>query len=290
VLSMILKNKPKHSWRFEAIGTHWVIESVQPFDDLKVSIAKQIEEFDRTYSRFREDSLVSKIAEKPGEYDFPTAAQKLIGFYHGLYTATDGAMSPLVGKTLVEAGYDKNYSLKPGTVHKVPAWNEVMQWHGSKIMTTKPVTLDFGAAGKGYLVDRIGELLEQSGHHDYVIDASGDMRVRGDAQTVGLENPNDRERVIGTMKLQDGSLCASATNRRAWGNWHHVIDARTAKPTADVVATWVVASETYVADGLATALFFVPAQKLATWKFDYVRLHANGSIEHSPTFVGELFL
>ncbi|MER5185437.1 hypothetical protein ABT009_45440 [Streptomyces sp. NPDC002896] len=57
-----------------------------------------------------------------------------------------------------------------------------------------------------------------------------------------------------------------------------------------VVATWVVADETALADGLATALFFTEAQRLAeTFQFAYVRMYADGRAEHSPDFVGEPF-
>ena len=96
--------------------------------------------------------------------------------------------------------------------------------------------------------------------------------TRGQTETIGLENPYDSSSVIGAMKLENASLCASATNRRAWGDWHHVIDPRTAKPVSEVVATWVSAAMTLEADGLATALFFVGPEALKKWSFHYVRL------------------
>ena len=69
-----------------------------------------------------------------------------------------------------------------------------------------------------------------------------------------------------------------------------MIDPRTAQPVRDVLATWVIAPTTMVADGLATALFFVPATKLSQWEFTYVRLLADGTVERSPDFVGELYI
>ncbi len=291
MLSTILKNKPGHSWRFEAIGTHWLIETTASLDDtVKDIISKRIDEFDQIYSRFRNDSLVSKIAIKAGNYDFPTDAETLVRFYQALYKATDGSMSPLIGGALVEAGYDKNYSLRPGIVHDIAQWDDVMEWNGATLTAKQPITLDFGAAGKGYLIDFVAGILKKNGHNEYTVDASGDVRVRGDEQRIGLENPYDPTSVIGVMNVKDASICASATNRRTWGCWHHVIDAKTAKPVNDVVATWVVASSTCTADGLATALFFVDADKLREWEFQYVRLHSDGRIDHSPKFVGELFL
>lgn len=286
--SVTSKNKPRLS--FDAIGTQWSIETSKPIDDAtQTLIMQRIDDFDRTYSRFRDDSLVNEIAQKAGEYDFPTDVEKLIAAYKKLYDATDGAVSPLVGNALVEAGYDKQYSLRAGTVHVVPTWDDMMAWNGTRVTVHQPATLDFGAAGKGYLVDLIGELLERSGHEDYTIDASGDIRTRGVSETIGLENPYDPESVIGTMQVRDASICASAINRRAWGEWHHIIDPSTGKPVSDIAATWVSAATTIEADGLATALFFVGPEVLQSWDFQFVRLFADGRIEHSPTFVGELF-
>ncbi|MDB5183542.1 MAG: FAD:protein transferase [Candidatus Saccharibacteria bacterium] len=281
----------KHSWHFEAIGTKWSIDTLDVLhDEVKARITSLIEDFDRTYSRFRDDSLVSEIAVKTGEYDFPENAGLLIEFYKRLYTATDGAVSPLVGNILSDAGYDKDYSLQPGSTTKAPVWDDAFVWHETHVTTKLPVLIDFGAAGKGYLVDIISRYLDGYGLNQYTIDGSGDMHVRGHSEIIGLENPYDATMVIGTAAVENESLCASAVNRRAWGDWHHVIDPRTGQPTREIVATWVVAPTTLEADGLATALFFVGPDNLSAWKFTYVRLFADGHIEHSPNFVGELYI
>ena len=290
--SAISKTKPRHSWQFEALGTQWQVETLLPLAaDVKAQITTRIETFDKTYSRFRDDSLVMQLAANAGTYEFPEDARELVAFYKSLYDATDGALSPLVGGALEQAGYGKDYSLKPGAVEPVPTWDEAMTWDGRRVTTTRPLTLDFGAAGKGYMNDMVGELLEAAGYTEYVVDASGDVRVRGLDEVIGLEDPYDPASVVGAASVADASLCASAINRRAWGgDWHHVVDPRTGKPVSDVVATWVIADTTMVADGLATALFFVSADKLAAWDFEYVRLYADGTIERSADFVGELYV
>lgn len=287
------KSKPKHSWRFDAIGTAWSIETTEPLSTpLKQSIADHIEQFDKVYSRFRDDSLVSTLAKSPGAYELPHDSAVLSELYRQLYDATNGAMSPLVGASLEAAGYNKHYSLQGGNASAAPLWDKVMTWNGTLLTTTQPVVLDIGAVGKGLLVDEVSELLDQSHIEQYVVDASGDVRAHGGVERIGLENPLDPTMVIGVAELSNASLCASATNRRKWGNdWHHVLDARTGKPVNDVLATWVIAESTMLADGLATALFFVPASALShAASFDYVRLLASGIVEHSKGFVGELYI
>lgn len=284
------KTKRKHSWEFEAIGTRWSIETTHLLGDMQTELQDRIELFDRTYSRFREDSLVTAMSQQAGAYEFPEDAEQLVEFYRELYDATNGTVSPLVGNVLEAAGYDREYSLRSKKVVPAPPWDDVMHWDRGKVQTNRPLVLDFGAAGKGYLVDIVAEMLEQAGVVEYVIDASGDIRLHGSEQVIGLENPHDTTRVLGTVQVENASLCASAINRRAWGEWHHVVDPRTAAPVQGVVATWVVAPTTMVADGLATALFFVEPSQLAQWDFAYARLLQDGTIERSADFVGELYI
>lgn len=292
----LTKSNPKQppSWQFNAIGTRWVVETSHGLDPAtKERIMGRIDSFDKTYSRFRDDSLVARVAEKPGTYEFPQDVTGLVDLYRRLYDATDGAVTPLVGDTLAALGYDKHYSLEPKGRISIPKWDMATIWHGRQLTTHDPVTIDFGAVGKGYLVDEVASILEDEGINEYVVDGSGDIRHRGDrAQIIGLENPFDVSMVIGTASVKNMSLCASATNRRRWGNGlHHVIDGRTGEPTDTIVATWVIAKSTALADGIATALFFAPAARLhSIGEFHYVRMFADGHIEHPSDFVGELFI
>jgi thiamine biosynthesis lipoprotein len=97
---------------------------------------------------------------------------------------------------------------------------------------------------------------------------------------------------IGVVNFGEGAICASSVNRRAWGDGlHHVIDATTGLPTATVIATWAIAPTALVADGVATALFFADADRLAEeFGIRYVRMFSTGRVEFSPDIDGELFL
>jgi thiamine biosynthesis lipoprotein len=253
----------------------------------------RVEAFDRTYSRFREDSLVTRIAASPGVHGFPDDADALFELYRVLYTATDGAVSPLVGRALEQLGYDRGYSLRAEPVRAaVPRWEDSFFWRDGALTTVRPVVLDVGAAGKGYLVDIVGGVLAEHGIDRFVIDASGDILHRGGAPIrVALEHPLDTSKAIGVIELADGSLCASASNRRAWGDGlHHIIDATTGLPVSRVIATWAMAPTGLVADGLATALFVAEPARLAEHlDFTFVRMFADGRVDHSPDLDGELF-
>jgi thiamine biosynthesis lipoprotein len=289
------------SFGFDAIGTRWEIETDRPLsDDLRARISGRIDRFDATWSRFRPDSLVTRIAgtRHGGRFRLPDDATALLDLYDRLHELTDGAFEPLIGRELELLGYDASYSLTPAA-HAVrhrehqdrARWVDV-QRDETTITTDRPVLLDVGAAGKGRLVDLVAQTLSDAGVRRFVVDAGGDLRNYGDQPLrVGLEHPFDPARVVGVVELRGNALCASAVNRRAWGDGlHHILDARTGTPVREVLATWVIADNATLADGIATALFLTDPSRLnEAYRFAFVRMSANG-IEASPGFDGELFV
>jgi hypothetical protein len=99
--------------------------------------------------------------------------------------------------------------------------SHVLAPDGTTITTNRPVLLDVGAAGKGRLVDLVAHTLTDADIHRFVIDAGGDLRHNGERSLrIGLEHPLNPERVVGIVDLRGNALCASAVNRRAWGDRH----------------------------------------------------------------------
>lgn len=287
------------TFRFEAIGTRWQIdlaETLSAVDQATIlsDIQKRIAVFDRDYSRFRADSLVTKMSRQAGYYTLPTDAEPLFDLYKRLYDLTDGAFTPLIGQTMVEAGYDAEYSLLPKTLHTPPAWDEALEYRYPKLEIKKPALLDIGAAGKGYIIDIVAELLSKKSIQSFCVDAGGDIfyqNVNRQALRVGLENPMDFKQAIGVANILNQSICGSAGNRRRWGKFHHIIDPRTLESPQNILAVWVVASTTIVADALATCLFLSPpATFVADFVFEYAIVYADFSLEKSVHFPAEFFL
>lgn len=284
---------PRPSVAFEAIGTRWQIDTDLPLDrSVLGSVHARIEAFDLVWSRFRADSLVTRMATEAGTYRLPADAGPLLDLYALLGRLTGGAVSPLVGRSMERLGYDRDYSLRASTPLPAPRWEDTVQRDGEHLVVRTPTLIDVGAAGKGHLVDLVAAELREAGVDEYVVDAGGDLVHRGgDRLRVALEHPGDPSKAIGVALVDDGAICGSGINRRAWGDGlHHVIDARTGAPTREVVATWVLADSALVADGVATALFFAGADRLAgELDFRYLVVHADGSARYSPDLPCELF-
>jgi FAD:protein FMN transferase len=282
-------------WRFEAIGTAWRIETAEPLADaVVVAVEARIAQYDRAYSRFREDSLVAELARDGGTVEFPDDAPPLFAMYDRLAALTDGAVTPLVGRNLVGLGYDATYTLRPTASPQAAPAASVLRVEGRRVTLTEPALLDVGAAGKGQLVDLVAAVLRREGVVGATIDASGDIRHDGEHPLrVALEHPYDAESAIGVAELSGTrrAIAASATNRRTWGEGlHHIVDGRTGVPVRSVVATWALAASALEADALATALFFVPGSAIERqFDADWVRMFTTGRVEYSSGLPGEVF-
>jgi thiamine biosynthesis lipoprotein len=284
---------PKQKFSFEAIGTIWEIElfDCKKTNKILSAVKKCIDEFDKNYSRFRHDSMVTKMSQKAGEYALPNDAKPMLDLYYELYKVTDGLMTPLIGQTLSDAGYDADYSFQPKVMRKTPYWEECIEYKFPKLTIKKPVLLDFGAAGKGYLVGIIGVILRAHGCIEFVINAGGDVLHHGvQPVEVALEHPENLDQAIGVAAIKNQALCGSAGNRRSWTGYNHIINPSTLKSPDHLKAVWVCAGSAMLADALTTALYFVdPQELLKSYNFEYAVIRQDLSLGYSGKFPARFF-
>jgi thiamine biosynthesis lipoprotein len=286
------------NYQFTATGTLWQIdldtEHSSGLNQIEKEIGAMIEQYESELSRFRENSVVRSLSGKTGTFPIPESVGHLLQLSQKLYDVTNGAMSPIIGGQLNQAGYDSSYSFKPKDLSPLPLFSDVIRWESDKSITIeKPVEFDFGACAKGYIVDRVGDLLKKQGITSGIVDAGGDMLVFGQNKPVriGLEDPQNERRVIGYAEFPEGALCGSAGNRRRWHpQWHHIINPHQRKSPDHVIASWVYAQDTMTADALATALFLGDAIRLQEqYTFSYVLLKQDYRVEMDKRFPGRVF-
>lgn len=285
-------------FEFEAIGTLWVIDiyessSRKEEDSVLSEVKKFIYDFDCIYSRFNKSSLITQISQNSGEYRFPKSADKLFSLCRRLYDLTDGNFTPLIGNLMESAGYDADYSLKRKKLFRPLDWDEAIDYSSQVLTVKKPVLLDFGALGKGYLVDLVADFLREKGFRYFCVDAGGDIYYSGRKENglkIGLEHPGNTKQVIGIANILNRSICGSSGNRRKWGDLHHIISPKTLNSVNDVLAVWVVADTAILADGLATCLFLdKPNVFRDEFEFEYLRIFPDYSINKSENFPAEIY-
>ncbi len=238
-----------------ALGTGIIISSSVPIPQrAEQRIRAFVEEYESVFSRFRADSLVSRMAcaEHGGDFEFPAWAGPLFALYSEFYSATHGAFDACVGADLLALGYDNSVKFVPesaGSASKdsgsvsggwskyrraLPVtWADISRDSGSATLhTNQPVQLDFGAAGKGYFVDLVTKILKEElgsdspvdsdslSDFDFLVNAGGDMRAcfseENNQIKVALENPFDTTQAVAVASIASGALCASSAARRRW--------------------------------------------------------------------------
>ncbi len=287
----------RHTW--EVIGTTF---SVTIWDDLPShqvtalfgAVEQLSRQFDALYSRFKADSLITKLSETIGQVVVPADLVDMLRLYERLFVATSGKLNPAIGNALVDAGYDAAYSLVPkAAIRAVPPLDRVLTIvDDTTIVLHEPVLLDLGALGKGYLIDAIYTYLTAANLARFLVDGSGDIRyfsVTQEPIVCGLEDPCDPQKAIGTLTITGGALCASAINRRRWGTYHHYLDPHTRTSPSYVIASFVYAQTAAAADGLASALFFVAPEALTDFTFSYLLVNETMQIKRSADFTADLF-
>lgn len=255
----------------EALGTGIIINTSKPVgSELRAGLGQLIEDYESSLSRFRDDSVLADMAraKRGGNFRFPEYCQGLFDLYDCLYLATGGALDPAVGADLARLGYGRDMTFRLsadaadrlGRIRGRSTWGDDVERDGVTLRTRGTVQLDFGALGKGYLVDLLADVLNRTddaeGVGDYLIDAGGDMRIQAPgAVSIAMEDPDDLTRAVGVIRMTTGSLGASAPSRRKWtvprgGDeeeglmaLHHILNAVDGMPVRRVKATWVVVGQ-----------------------------------------------
>jgi thiamine biosynthesis lipoprotein len=137
---------------------------------------------------------------------------------------------------------------------------------GTRLRKRHPeLEVDLSAIAKGHAVDRVAELLEARGHHDYLVEIGGELRGRGQSPAgrpfrVGIEEPIPGERVVRRVVVLDGLSLATSGNYRNFferdgRRYVHTIDPESGRPVAhDLLSVSVLHERCALADAWATAL------------------------------------
>jgi FAD:protein FMN transferase len=154
------------------------------------------------------------------------------------------------------------------------------------------IKLDLGGIAKGKVVDRLIAELTQRGYTDVLVNAGGDVRVRGTrgerAWRIGIQSPRS-DGILGTLRLADGEAVFTSGDYERYFDadgqrMHHLLDPRLGLPATHTQAVTVVTREGALADAAATAIFVAgPAhwRDIAT-RLDVsavLRVDASGTIE-----------
>jgi thiamine biosynthesis lipoprotein len=187
-----------------------------------------------------------------------------------LYAETNGAFDITIGSLL------KCWRNKDGS-RRTPSEDEIelaRQHTGTYLLeldetelTIKlpagPVQVDLGGVGKGYAVDRAGELLREwsidsaliSGGYSSVLALDAPPGTKGWPLT--LSDPADRKQILARPCLRGGALSGSGVQKGG-----HIISPRTGRPVEGKLAAWSSAPDAATADALSTAFMIMSPDEI----------------------------
>jgi thiamine biosynthesis lipoprotein len=131
-----------------------------------------------------------------------------------------------------------------------------------RIVLLKPgMAITLNGIAQGYITDRVADLLRTEGLESVLIDL-GEIRglgkhPAGEPWRVGIADPLMPERLRATLRIADQAVATSATTGMqfdAGGQHHHLLNPRTARPSAGFLAASVVAKRACDADACSTAI------------------------------------
>ena len=259
----------------------------------------EVRRIEAKYSRYRVDSVVSRInasagSARPVAVDGETA--RLLGFAADLFAASDGLFDITSGTLRKAWDFRSGRLPQPGEIDALlplVGWSQV-QWDGASIaLPHAGMELDFGGFGKEYAADRAATLLQQLGVRSGLVNLGGDIRLvgprpDGSAWRLGIQDPRDDERLLAQLPLATGALATSGDYERFFERdgrrYCHVLDPRTGWPVGHWRSVSVVAPACLAAGALTTvamlkgsaALDFLAAQQVA-----YVAVDSEGRLHDS---------
>jgi thiamine biosynthesis lipoprotein len=224
--------------------------SVQAAHEAEIEAAfAEAARIEKLISTWRPESELSRL--NAGSISAPGAELgSLLALADEWTRATNGAFSPRV-KGLVDVWRTR----ESGTMPDRAAIARALQ--SSQI--------EEGGFGKGYAIDRMLALMTAS---DATVNFGGQIATRG-VLTVGIADPEDRERAVIELTLDNASISTSSgsekTFEHAGRRFSHIFDPRTGEALPPRGSATVIASSATAADILSTALYVMGEEDALRW-------------------------
>ena len=141
---------------------------------------------------------------------------------------------------------------------------------GSINLNKPGMSLNLGAMGKGYAVDRAVYVLKKMGIKSGLVNAGGDLMAFGSKKAtkswrVGLQHPRNPEQMIASLDISNKAVATSGDYQRYFIKdkirYHHILNPKDGWPANQVMLATVIADKVVDADALSTALFVLGAKK-----------------------------
>ena len=256
-----------HTFRHEAMATHWVIHLLDEDSDNARAAAREafalVDRLESRLSRFRDDSDLAAIRWlDPGRVlHIDEATYACIELGLAVYHETNGAFDPTVTPL---------YDTKRCPAEAKMGMSLFLLNESTRSVEVKesPVCLDLGGLGKGYALDQMTPLLEER-------EIAGALLVSGDSTMLAWgRTPEEEGWTVGMQiagksgyLLKNEAMSTSGFESQGY----HIYDPRSpgSGPARGRPKTWAFAPSAALADAVSTALIVMSDEEIT----DFCKRH-----------------
>jgi thiamine biosynthesis lipoprotein len=256
---------------FSAMGSpcalHLYAEDSGRAQQLAAAALAEISRLEDKYSRYRDDSLTSRIARSAGDpegiaVDAETAG--LLDYAETAFAASGGRFDPTSG--VLRRAWDFRSGRLPAqseidALLPLVGWRK-LRWERPRLVLPRAgMQLDFGGLVKEYAADRVALLLRRRGARSGLVDLGGDLAVigphpDGSPWRVGVRDPQGGERPAATLAVHAGAVATSGDTERCMvvegRRYGHILDPRSGWPVEGPASVTVLASHCLIAGTAST--------------------------------------
>ncbi|MVW87792.1 FAD:protein FMN transferase [Pseudomonas sp. PB101] len=260
--------------------------------DVRVEVEKILADIDRQMSTYRSDSDIERFNALPASrcQAMPTSILELIRVGEQLSVQSDGSYDLTVEPLLNLWGFgpqargEKVPTAEALAEARKRVGHQHLRIEGDRLCKDAAVEVDFNSIAAGYAVDTIAAKLEAMGIHDYLAEATGELKASGHKADgspwrIALEEPRDDRQVAERVIAVDGfGLSTSGDYRNFFEQdgqrFSHTFDARSGAPVSHKLASvTVIHPSALMADGLSTLLLILGPER----GWDYAEKHDIGA-------------
>ncbi|MEP0985330.1 FAD:protein FMN transferase [Ekhidna sp.] len=244
-------------------------------DGLDKQISDELVAFNQSLSTYIPTSEISRLNTDgsfkfESDFFFPVLEKS-----REIYENTGGSFDPSIGPLVQTWGFGPDEKLTNvdstivDSLMTIVGFDKVVYDERGVSMPSN-FQIDFSAIAKGYAVDIVGDLLEEKGIVNYLVEIGGEVRCRGinDEEkpwSLGIEDPtvsSAEQRLMAIVRLKNRSLATSGNYRNYYEKdgkiFAHIIDPRTGYTAKhNLLSASVFASDCMTADAYATAFMVV---------------------------------
>ncbi len=229
--------------------------------------------FESKFSRFKPDSMVSRINEAAGKrwVEIDREMEQMLDMGDAMQRLTGGILDPAMLPLLRVWDWKVVHERLPSEAEVQQAlalsqWKDVERKPGKVYLPRVGMGLDFGGFGKEHAVDQLIAIARKHGIQDILVDLGRDIFAMGGNGLhpfwhVGIQDGIQSERCIGGLAVSGYAVCASGDYARRFEHngvrYGHILDHRTGWPVRHGLRAVTVLAPACLVAGIYSTCVFV---------------------------------